>query len=78
MRSPSEDNGCRVHFEFKPGDYVKVILLGLNYNGRVKWCEYDGNLYYHVEYADDQGKFERRTFHVDEIVLNKGTENGHR
>lgn len=42
-------------------------MLGLNYNGRVAWCEYNGQNIYGVEYSDDQGKLERRTFNEDEL-----------
>lgn len=70
--SPSEEGGVAVGFLFKPDDYVIVKLLGLNYNGRVRWCEYDGRCSYHVEYADDQGKFERRNFFGDELERKVG------
>ena len=72
--SHSEKKGCHVHFKFSPGDYVNVTFLGLNYNGRVKLCEYDGARFYHVEYADDVGKLERKPFHEDEIELKKEAE----
>lgn len=68
-KSLSEEKAHTVEFKFLPGDYVLVTMLGLNYNGRVRWCEYDGSRFYHVEYGDDSGKLERKTFHEDEIEL---------
>jgi hypothetical protein len=44
-------------------------MFGLNYRGRITWCEYDGRNMYMVEYADDVGKIERKTFFEDEIEM---------
>ena len=59
-----EENGM---FRFDPDEYVNVTLFGLNFEGRVQRCIWNGrrNLY-DVEYCRD-GNIERREFAEDEL-----------
>lgn len=60
---------CSIPFEREPGDYVRISLFGLNYNGRVARCIYDGadDAIYEVQYADDKGTLLRGEFDADEL-----------
>lgn len=59
----------QVEFKFNFCDYIKITLHGVNYNGRINRCIYDGgkNIYL-VVYCDDKGDFQSREFYEDELV----------
>jgi hypothetical protein len=56
--------------KYFPKDYVKVSLFGLNYQGRINYIIFDGELKYKVEYIDNNGDFQQREFYEDEIISN--------
>lgn len=61
-------DGYSVVLAFAPLEYVTVTLFDLKYHGRVnccivKQCEFR----YEVEFADDKGDLQVRTFNFDEL-----------
>lgn len=56
-----------VNFKYAPSDYVKIIAFGLNCEGRVSRCTYDGGaLIYSVQYAMES-RLHREEFYEDEL-----------
>lgn len=57
-----------IELAFAPRDYVLIKLHGLNYKGRVYRCfVHDLDITYEVEFADDKGDLQIRTFRSDEL-----------
>lgn len=57
----------QVDFKFSPLQKISVHAYGLNYDGVVIRCEYDGHTKnYCVEYAAD-GKIESRSFFESQL-----------
>jgi hypothetical protein len=57
-----------VDFKFEPLQKVTIHTYGLNYEGRIIRCEYDGHTKnYSVEYAFD-GKLDQRIFFEDQLA----------
>lgn len=56
-------------FAFAPLDYVTIVVLGVNYRGRVVRCilEPAGESLYDVQYVDDRAEFKRGEFRADEL-----------
>lgn len=58
----------RVDFKFSPLQRVKISAYGLDYDGTILRCEYDGHTKnYSIEYARD-GHIENRVFFEDQIA----------
>lgn len=56
-----------VKFKFSPLELVTIKAYGLNYEGLVIRCEYDGHTHnYCVEYAYD-GRLEQRMFFESQL-----------
>lgn len=55
-------------FKYQPLTYVRVTLFGLDYQGRVIRCIFDGGqAMYDVDFAIN-GELRRREFYEDEIT----------
>lgn len=63
--------GFTANFSFRPGDYVIVTHLGVNYKGRILHATVfiSGNHSYEVEYVNDNGDFKAQSFRPDELEL---------
>lgn len=56
-----------VDFRFSPLQKVNISAYGLNYEGKIIRCEYDGHTKnYMVEYAAD-GKIESKPFFEEQL-----------
>lgn len=57
-----------IDFKFSPLQKVTISAYGLNYEGLVIRCEYDGHTKnYSVEYAAE-GKIESKVFYEDQLI----------
>jgi hypothetical protein len=56
--------------QFQPGNYVKIVLLDINYKGRLLEVRHKiGCTAYYVQYVDDRAEFKCGEFYGDEIEL---------
>ena len=57
----------QIDFKFSPLEKVRVVAYGLNCDGRIQKCEWNGHTKnYNVEFCMD-GKIDTRMFYEDEL-----------